>query len=296
MKDGDPNIDAVQLQMAFQGRRSIEKTELRAFLRQRVLGLTEQGFRRVLYDLERREILIPLGTGFYGFSTPARLEQNQIRKAHPRSSNGLTKAVQHRSRLASNRSIVQVVTVCPPGKFVPMLSPAVGALNGLMRESFPYADYLIWETRTIHEFMNLQPGQAQIVVEIEKDAREPVFNMLSDRYSSDRVYLEPDHILMERYVLRQPESLIVLRLITQSPKLVVGGTPTARLEKILVDLFADRQRFFMFQGGELVTIFENVFDRYWINPKTLNRYAGRRKVSEPLLDFIRSQTTIHFGA
>jgi hypothetical protein len=42
----------------------------------------------------------------------------------------------------------------------------------------------------------------------------------------------------------------------------------------------------------MINIFENAFFKYWINTKTLFRYAGRRKVDEKLKKFIQTQTQI----
>jgi hypothetical protein len=70
------------------------------------------------------------------------------------------------------------------------------------------------------------------------------------------------------------------------------GVVSARLEKILVDIFSDEDRFFTFHGQEMINIFENAFSMYWINTKTLFRYAGRRKVVERLKNFINTRTQI----
>jgi hypothetical protein len=290
MKNGDPIIELEQIQQAFEGRILVKKGELRQYVHRKAQGLSEQGFQRVLYDLKKRKILIPIGAGLYGISVTSSARSNKLEKPI------------HSKLTASFRDFRQISLKQAPrhssipkrAKFVPVISPEAQALNGHINQTFPYIDYLIWETRALHELMNLQPGQAQIIVEVEKDAREAVFNMLSSKYSNERVYLEPNRTMMERYVLRQPEGILVLRLVTQSPKTVASGTTTARLEKILVDLFADTQRFYAFQGSELINIYENAFEHFWVNSKTLMRYAGRRKVKESLLNFIQSQTSIHF--
>jgi hypothetical protein len=59
-----------------------------------------------------------------------------------------------------------------------------------------------------------------------------------------------------------------------------------------VDVFADTDLFYIFQGQELVNIFETAFQTYRISEKTLFRYAGRRKVSQKIRAFITQQTNI----
>jgi hypothetical protein len=168
-------------------------------------------------------------------------------------------------------------------KFVPSLSPTAQELS--------LAQYLIWETGALHEFMTHQPGQNQIILEIDKEATESVFNKLKEQ-SPGNIYLEPDRVTFERYIIDSHESILLLQLVTQSPKMKTKGVVSARLEKILVDIFSDEDRFFTFHGQEMINIFENAFSTYWINMKTLFRYAGRRKVVERLKNFINTQTQI----
>jgi hypothetical protein len=83
--------------------------------------------------------------------------------------------------------------------------------------------------------------------------------------------------------------------ITQSPRKTVLGIPFPRLEKILVVIFVDGNKYYYFQGEKLARIFENVFSMYWINEKTLFRYAGRRMAREKLRQFIREHTQIELS-
>ena len=59
--------------------------------------------------------------------------------------------------------------------------------------------------------------------------------------------------------------------------------------------FESRASEMWFQGEELARIFENAFSIYWISEKTLIRYAGRRKVSAKLRQFIREHTQIELS-
>jgi hypothetical protein len=93
-------------------------------------------------------------------------------------------------------------------------------------------------------------------------------------------------------VVRITEPIIVSHLITQSPRVKVNGLPYPKIEKILVDLYTDEEKFFVFQGQELVRIYENVFEAYRVSQKTLFRYAERRKVSQKLRAFICKETSI----
>jgi hypothetical protein len=254
MKYTIPQLHLVQLRRIFPVSLPIRKAALKNFYRQQDQSLTEQAFRRILYALEKHQALAPIGAGLYA------LQESSISR--------------------------------PPKKqFDPLPSPIQDTLGKTMREIYPYLDYLMWETRLLHEWMTHQPGGNQIILETEKDACESVFNHLREQYLG-QVFLEPDRPLLERYVLPLPESILIARLVSQSPKRKLNGLTTPRLEKILVDIFADPELFFVFQGDELARIYENAFGLYWISEKTMFRYAGRRKVEAKLKEFIQTRTNI----
>jgi hypothetical protein len=258
MRKSNVKLDELEIRKAFSGLRSVQKSDLRKFYELHSELATEQAFRRFLYGLEKRQIIIPIGAGVYAFYDEA--SPSAVKKK----------------------------------RFSPNWSQELGTLNEVFQKTFPYAQYLIWETRVLHEFMIHQPGQNLFIIETEKEVRESAFNFLGEKYPG-RTFLDPARVIMERYVLPQPDSILVSRLVTQSPEKTVRGIPSPKLEKILVDIFVDGEKYYYFQGEELIHIFENAFSTYWINEKTLFRYAGRRMVNEKLLQFIRQHTQIELS-
>jgi len=257
MKNNIPASFNTDLFGKFSSRFTVNKSELLEFCRLQDPEMTEKGFRRILYSLEREKHILPLGAGVYALLNPTALPKRE--------------------------------------KFAPRLSSAAQELLVFVQEDFPYAQYVIWETNILHEFMVHQPGSGQIILEVEKDACEAVFNRLKEQLSVN-AFLEPDKLTIERYISSSLDSILVLKLISQSPKFKKNGISFARLEKILVDIFADKDRFFTFHGQELINIFENAFSTYWINTKTMFRYAGRRKATDRLEEFINTQTKIELSA
>ena len=251
MKDTAIQLHLPELQATFSERVSVAKNDLRSFYRIRTKDFNEQFFRRVLYALEKEQILIPLGSGMYAFKEP------EVNKR----------------------------------KFLHSPSKELSSIHPILQKTFPYLDYLCWETRILHEFMTHQPGQNLIVVEAEKDACESVFNRLMEKYTG-RVFLDPTRSLMENYVLPQASPIIVLPLISESPRTTNNNIPFPKLEKILVDILVDKNIFFAFQGAELSNIYENAFNTYWLNQRTMFRYARRRKAWKTLQEFIQTKTGI----
>ncbi len=253
MKSDVSQLHLNELNRAFLASGRVQKSVLRSFYTRLEPSLTEQTFRRILYALEKRQALTPIGAGIYAVHENA----------------------------------------APPSRknYVPTWSQSHQTLKQMLQETFPYLEILSWETGILREWMTHQPVNNQIILETEREDCESVFNHLQQKYLG-RVFLEPDRAMMERYVIPLPESILVTHLITQSPKKKMGQLLFPRLEKILVDVFADSDKFFAFQGKELVRIFENSFAAYWISEKTLFRYAGRRKVTAKLMEFLKSRTDI----
>jgi hypothetical protein len=248
------NLYLPELRNACSGRMFLDKTDLRNFYQKYSPTLSETAFRRILYALKRQDVIISVDSGVYRLSNGGNSSQGSI-------------------------------------KFVPNLSPELCKLYNTIKTAFPYADCLVWETRVLHEFMLHQPGQNQIFLESEKDVVESMFNFLNDRFFG-RVFLRPDRLTFERYILPQTDSIIITTLFSQSPHQKVENIPTPKLEKILVDVFANEELFYIFHGEELVHIFEAAFERYKISQKTIFRYAERRKIDQKIRDFIREKTSI----
>ena len=256
MKSDVSQLHLNELTKAFLASGQVQKSALRSFYASFEPALTEQTFRRIVYALEKRQALTPIAAGIYAIHE-----------------NGT-----------------------PPSKknYVPVLSQSHQALKQILQETFPYLETLSWETGMLGEWMTHQPANNQIILETERETCESVFNYLQQKYSG-QVFLEPDRTMMERYILPLSESILITRLMTQSPKKKMRWLVFPCLEKILVDVFVDSDKFFAFQGDELVHIFENSFAAYWISEKTLFRYAGRRKVATRLMEFIKSRTDIQLN-
>jgi hypothetical protein len=253
------NIDAriSELSKEFTHAQYIKKKDLKDFYQHDDPNLSDQDFRRILYRLENKAIISSAGSGIYY------IHKNE----NP-----------------------------PKQKYRPHLSESLRLLNEKLKATFPYLDYQIWETKILNEFMVLQVGQNHLILDVEKETTDSVFNRLSEEYSG-KIFLDPDRSTMERYVQQLPEAIIISKLISQTPMgNKVEGIPYATIEKILVDLLADDEKFFTFRGNELVSIYNGVFNSYLINSKSLIRYAGRRKAIPKLKDFVINKTQIEiFG-
>lgn len=251
----DMNLFLPELRSTFSGCRFFGKADLRNFYQKQFPLLSETAFRRIIYALERSKHIIAVDAGVYQFPIL----------------NTLPHALE---------------------KFTPSLSAELRQIEREVRTAFPFVEILIWETRLLHEFMLHQPGQSQMILETEKEAAESIFNYLQGRFMG-KVFLDPDRLTFERYILPLSESIVVTPLFTQAPTQKIDGITTAKLEKILVDVFVDNAIFYAFHGSELVHIFETAFARYRVSQKAIFRYAGRRKADRKLREFFQQKTNIH---
>jgi hypothetical protein len=247
------NLYIYELKNFFSDQKSFRKSGLRDFYRKLYDKLDEKTFRRILYALEKENIVTAVDRGTYILGNDEILKRRK--------------------------------------GFIPTFSLELKSLSDSIQAAFPYTEILIWETRVLYDFMIHQPGQNLIILEAEKEAIESIFNFLENE-STGKVFLDPNQDTVERYALRNAESIIVMPLISRSPHQSVNGVPCPKLEKILVDIFSDKEKFFILHGQELVNIYENAFQNYLVGEKTFFSYARRRKVHLKIRAFITKKTNI----
>ena len=176
--------------------------------------------------------------------------------------------------------------------FHPMITPILKKLSQTIHSLFPNAAYCVWNTAWLSEWMIHQPGRFLSLVEVEAAATESAFYGLKDQGYS-HVFLNPDVRLLERYVYEERTSIVVKTLVTKAPVVLENRIVVPVLEKLLVDLFIDRELFASFQGQELINIFNNTYRQYALNITTLLAYARRRGREKDLSGFIDKNTQLN---
>ena len=247
------NLYIIELKNFFSNQKFLRKSSLRDFYRGHYDGLEENTFRRILYALEKKNIITAVDRGLYILGYDEGLKRRK--------------------------------------EFIPIFSPKLKSISDSIRNAFPYTKILIWETRILYDFMLHQPGQNLIILETEKESTESIFNFLEDEINGN-VFLDPNQDMIERYALRDSESIIVSPLISRSPHQMINNVPCPKLEKILVDIFSDQEKFFIYHGQELVNIYRTAFRDYQIRENTLFSYAKRRKVHLKIRAFITKKADI----
>lgn len=157
-----------------------------------------------------------------------------------------------------------------------------------MQEKYPLLEYRIWELGWLNEFWNHQIAQNKIFVEVERMGCEFVYTELNDEYDG-HILLRPDEKELYRYA--GPDTVIIDRLVSEAPK----GNPddyNMPLEKLIVDLFANKNLRSMVHIGEYAKAIAEMFDKYYIDQVKLFRYAKRRHKKEEIYRFLTDEAGI----
>ena len=177
-----------------------------------------------------------------------------------------------------------IFTLGEDKNFVPQISYQTKKLYSKLHKQFPYLKICIWNTSIVNEFTLHQPGKFQTIVEVEKDALEPVFFFLQE--NKNNVFINPTPEVFSRYVSNEKDAIIIKSLVTEAPTQNVQGVPTITIEKMLVDIFSDETIFVTFQGHEKQIIFENAYRKYTIHENRMLRYADRQRKKESLNKYL----------
>jgi len=158
----------------------------------------------------------------------------------------------------------------------------------IMQEEFPLIEYRVWELSWLNEFVNHQLGRNYIFLEVEKDGCEFVFDRIMTEFAG-KVLLKPDQNQILRYGAN--DSIIIDRLISESPK---GKKEQYNLaiEKLIVDLFANKRLREMISFGDYPVTLENIFKMYEVDQVKMFRYARRRNKEKELREFLQTKTNV----
>lgn len=192
------------------------------------------------------------------------------------------------SRLKKNGFIKSphrgVYTLSDTQEFNPYIETNLKKIYKKIYNRFPFITFCIWNTKWLNDFMKHQPFKYFTIIEVEKEASEQVFHLLNEAFNN--VYLNPNDETLNRYVYtNNTESIIVKNLITEAPLLEKNKIMIPTVEKILIDLIADKD-IFSAQQSELDTIYLTARTKYTLSIAKLNRYAMRRNKETELREYL----------
>ncbi len=158
-------------------------------------------------------------------------------------------------------------------KYEPDVTQRIKLMANKIRTEYPLLTFCIWDSGWLNEFMRHQLFRYMMVIEVEKDGAESVFYRLSE--TSKKVFLAPDSLFFERYISSYDDPVIIMPLISEAPLAESSKIPVPSLEKLLVDMVAEKNLFGA-QQAELDFIYSNAFEKYRLSTYKIKRYAKRR--------------------
>jgi len=173
-------------------------------------------------------------------------------------------------------------------KYEADLSDEATEVLEFLQDQFPLISFIVWETRAYNEFSNHQLARNIIFAEVEKPHSEFVFDTLQEQ-GKLRILFRPSEKEIAMYT--GTITVVVLPLTSEAP---IHGC-YSRLEKLLVDLFANTLLDKIISRGDYPGIYEEAFSRYDINHNMMLRYAKRRGKYDELKDFIKTEQILTQG-
>ncbi|WP_147296682.1 DUF6577 family protein [Flagellimonas nanhaiensis] len=163
-------------------------------------------------------------------------------------------------------------------EFTPLISKSTKSLYNKLKREFPYLEISIWSTEWLRDWMLHIPRNHEVIIETEKGTEESVFYYLSEIRKN--VFLNPSIDILDMYANEDKDKIIIRNLITDAPLQRTNNVQIPSIEKIIVDLILDTELYSNYQGRDLESIIENVYNLYSIKEDRLLRYAKRRRKRE----------------
>jgi len=154
----------------------------------------------------------------------------------------------------------------------------------LIIAALPLVSVQIWETRQYNEFLNHQIGVNTIFLEVEKIFIDSIYEIL-DNTSMVHVLVQPNITDFIRY--QKENTVVLIRRISESPALKSSPYLPA-VEKLLVDLKANKYLQSIINPSEIKDIFSQVYAQYSVSTGMLKRYALRRTAWEKVEPYLPS--------
>lgn len=155
-------------------------------------------------------------------------------------------------------------------------------LAGKIQASYPSLDFRILELLQLNEFVNHQLAHNILLVSVESDLGSYVFEALRGDYPG-KVLFHPSPADMQRYWAE--DMIVIEKLTTEAPK-GRGLLWHTELEKLLVDLVADKLLAALLDRGEYRSIFAQAFQSYYLDESQLGRYARRRNAGKKIAEYL----------
>ncbi|MDO4809182.1 MAG: hypothetical protein Q4A04_04345 [Eubacteriales bacterium] len=170
----------------------------------------------------------------------------------------------------------------PKAEYIPTYSDTAMDLIRLVSREHPYVPFTVFETVLMNEFLNHLIAQNTIFIQVEKESSIYVFRFLQEQGVQNVLY-KPGRNDFNLYW--SGECVVVTDMISEAP-LRTENPHSIMLEKMLVDMSADKLISGTFSKSEFPDIMEQVQIRYQLDKVRMLRYARRRGRRDEMLRYL----------
>ena len=170
----------------------------------------------------------------------------------------------------------------PKDEYVPAYSDMAEGLIRLVSERYPYVRFTVFETVLMNEFLRHLIAQNTVFIQVEKESSIYVFRFLQEQGIRNVMY-KPGKDDFNLYWSK--DCVIVTNLISEAP-VRSDKSHYIKLEKMLVDISADKLIAATFSKAELPDVYEQAQSRYLLDTVRMLRYARRRNRRDVLLKYL----------
>ncbi len=153
---------------------------------------------------------------------------------------------------------------------------------------FPHVTFTVFETALMNDFLNHLIAQNTIFVQVEKESSKFIFRYLQEEGYVDVLY-KPRKEDLDLYWTGK--NIIVTDMISEAP-LRMAEPHEITLEKMLVDMYADKLISASYSMAEYPEVVEQAEKSFLLDKKRMLRYARRRNKYANIKNYLEGRIEI----
>ena len=174
-------------------------------------------------------------------------------------------------------------------EYVPAYSEKALALTDMLNQRFPRVSFTVFETVLLNEFLNHLIAQNTLFVHAEKESSIFLFRYLQEK-GQRRLLYKPS--IRDCFLYWEKDTVIIADLNADAP--IRPDAPHAIcLEKLLVDIYADKIISTMYSKAEYTSVLEQAKHHYYLDCAKMLRYARRRNKEKDLRALLERENQDH---
>lgn len=166
-------------------------------------------------------------------------------------------------------------------EYVPNYSDKSLSLIELVSKKYPYVKFTVFETVLMNDYLNHLIAQNTIFLQVEKESSIYVFRFLQESGIENIMY-KPSKKDFNLYWSK--DCVVIIDLISEAP-LKRENPHSIMIEKMIVDMLADKLITSTFSKDEFSNICEQVQSNYFIDRVRMLRYARRRNKQKEIMKY-----------